>query len=140
MKKLFLYLTIGVFAGFLSSCATIMRDNNQNIPISSNVEKVKFKIKNRSGRTVMEGMTPYTVNLKTSRDGGYFSPEKYTVEATKEGYTPITQEIDWHVSKWYSLGNLGFGFLWGYLIIDPISGDMYYLDEDVELNMTPIQK
>lgn len=140
MKKLFLIFTIGIFAGFLSSCSTIMRDNNQNVSVYSNVEKVNFKIKNKSGRTVMEGVTPYTVNLKTSCDGGYFSPEKYTIEANKEGYTPIKQEIDWHVSKWYSLGNLGFGFLLGYLVIDPISGDMYYLDEKVDLEMTPIKK
>ena len=138
MKKLFLFLTMILFAGFTTSCATIMRDNNQNVPIRSNVENVNFKIKNRAGQTIMEGVTPYTVNLKTSQSG-YFSPERYTVEASKAGYTPIKREIDWHVSKWYSLGNLGFGFLWGYLLIDPLSGDMYYLDEEVNLEMSPIK-
>ena len=82
MKKLFLFF---IAVSFLSGCSTIMRDNNQNIPIYANVEKVNFKIKNRSGRTVMEGVTPYTVNLKTSVDGGYFSPEKYTIAASTEG-------------------------------------------------------
>ena len=48
--------------------------------------------------------------------------------------------IDWHVSAWYWAGNMALWGLIGYLIIDPITGDMYYLDEDVHLNMTPIKK
>lgn len=40
MKKLFLFLAISAFAGILTACATVMRDNNQAIPIKANVEKV----------------------------------------------------------------------------------------------------
>ena len=76
MKKLFLFF---IAVSFLSGCSTIMRDNNQNIPISANVEKVNFKIKNRSGRTVMEGVKKYTFNIKTSREGSYISTDKYTI-------------------------------------------------------------
>lgn len=134
MRKLFLIL----IAGILSSCSTIMRDNTQTVPIKSNIDKVNIKLVNRNGQTVLESQTPLSASLKTSQDG-YFSPEKYTLEATKEGYESQQTIIDWHVSKWYSLGNLGFGGLIGYLIVDPISGDMYYLDEEVNLNMTPIK-
>lgn len=140
MKKLFLFLTVGIFAGFLSGCATIMRDNNQAVPIKANVEKVDIKITNKAGELIFEGQTPTTLTLKTSGKGGYFNPEKYTVVASKDGFQTQTSVIDWHVSGWYSVGNLVFGGLLGYLIIDPVTGDMYYLDEEVNLNMSPIQK
>ena len=64
MKKLFLILTIGIFAGFLSSCATIMRENNQSVPIKANVDKVNIKLFDKNGQTVFDGQTPTTVNLK----------------------------------------------------------------------------
>lgn len=139
MKKLFLILTIGVFAGFLSSSATVMRENSQSIPIKANVDKVDIKLVDKNGQTVFEGQTPTTVNLKTSLSG-YFNPQKYTVIASKDGYKTQTSVIDWHVSGWYYVGNLALGGIIGYLVIDPITGDMYYLDEEVNLNMTPIKK
>lgn len=70
---------------------------------------------------------------------GYFNPEKYTIVASKDGFQTQTSVIDWHVSGWYWAGNFVIGGLIGYLIIDPITGDMYYLDEEVNLNMSPVQ-
>lgn len=139
MKKVLLTFTIGIFAGLLSSCATIIRDNSQTIPINASTEKVDIKIMNKKGITIFQGQTPTVVNLKTSA-GGYFDPEQYTVVASKDGFTTQTQVIDWNVSGWYIFGNLGFGGLIGYLIVDPITGDMYYLDENpVHFNMTPMK-
>lgn len=139
MKKIFLILTVGIFAGLLSSCATIVRDSSQIIPITASTDKVHIKITDKTGIPVFEGEAPAMVSLKPSK-GGYFSPEQYTVTATKEGYAGQTVIIDWHVSGWYYIGNLGFGSLIGYLIVDPISGKMYYLDENVHLNMIPNKK
>ena len=140
MKKLFLFLTVGIFAAFLSSCATVMRDNNQAVPIKANVEKVDIKITNKAGELIFEGQTPTTLTLKTAAKGGYFNPEKYTIVASKDGFQTQTSVIDWHVSGWYWAGNIVIGGLIGYLIIDPMTGDMYYLDEEVNLNMSPVQK
>lgn len=136
MKKLFLILTFGIFVGFLSSCATVMRENNQSIPIRANVEDVQIKITDKKGNVVFEGTTPTTINLKTSA-GGYFDPQKYEITASKDGFKTQSSVIDWHVSGWYYAGNLVIGGLIGYLIIDPLTGDMYYLDEEVNLNMQP---
>ncbi len=131
MKKLFF-----IFMGLtiLSACATVMRENSQNIPIKANVEKVNIKIMDKSGQTIFEGQTPTTINLKTAT-GGYFDPQKYTVIASKDGYKTQNQIIDWHVSGWYYAGNLVIGGLIGYLIIDPLTGDMYYLDDEVNINL-----
>lgn len=116
-----------------------MRENSQSIPIKANVDKVDIKLVDKNGQTVFEGQTPTTVNLKTSLSG-YFNPQKYTVIASKDGYKTQTSVIDWHVSGWYYVGNLALGGIIGYLVIDPITGDMYYLDEEVNLNMTPVKK
>jgi hypothetical protein len=134
MKNILLALTVFVFAGMLSSCATIMRDKTQIVPITSSVNQVNIKITDKGGRTIFEGQTPTTLTLNTS-SGGYFNPEKYTVTASKPGYKDQTIIVDWHVSNWYIYGNLMFGGLIGYLIVDPLTGDMYYLDENVNLNM-----
>lgn len=140
MRKLFLFLTVSILAGFLSNCATVMRDNHQAVPIKANVEKVDIKITNKAGEIVFEGQTPTTLTLNTAAKSGYFNPEKYTITASKDGFQTQTNIIDWHVSSWYWAGNFAIGGLIGYLIIDPITGDMYYLDEEVNLNMSPVQK
>lgn len=137
MKKSFLILTISILAGILTACATVMRDNTQTIPIKANIEKVDIKITNKAGEVVFEGQTPTTLTLNTACSSGYFNPEKYTVIASKDGFKTQTTIIDWHVSGWYWAGNFVIGGLLGYLIIDPITGDMYYLDEEVNLNMSP---
>ena len=139
MKKLRMVLTVGLLSIVLSACATIIKDNSQTIPITSSTDNVDIRIADKSGKVIFEGQTPASVNLKTAA-GGYFDPQEYTITASKDGFKNQTTIIDWHVSAWYWAGNLILGGLIGYLIIDPITGDMYYLDEDVHLNMTPIKK
>lgn len=139
MKKLRMVLTVGLLSIVLSACATIMKDNSQTIPITSSTDNVDIRIADKSGKVIFEGQTPASVNLKTAA-GGYFDPQEYTITASKDGFKNQTTIIDWHVSAWYWAGNMALWGLIGYLIIDPITGDMYYLDEDVHLNMTPIKK
>lgn len=139
MKKLRMVLTIGFLSIVLSACATIMRDNSQTVPITASTDSVDIKIADKSGKVIFEGQTPASVNLKTAA-GGYFDPQEYTITASKDGFKNQTAIIDWHVSAWYWAGNVAFGGIVGYLLIDPITGDMYYLDENVHLNMTPVKK
>ncbi|MBR5598495.1 MAG: hypothetical protein IKW39_00480 [Alphaproteobacteria bacterium] len=129
---------LSAVACILSGCASIVRDNPQPVSIKSNVKDVNIKITDSEGDTVFQGKTPAVVNLRTAKESGYFSPEKYSIEASKEGYNEHLQSIDSHISNWYIFGNLGFGGLIGYLIVDPMTGDMYYLDEDININMTPL--
>ena len=73
--------------------------------------------------------------LKTSNDG-YFAPEQYFVKATKKGYSTQYTPIDWHVSNWYWFGNIVFGGLIGWFIVDPLTGKMYYLDDVAHVYMS----
>ena len=135
MKKFCIIFVIGMFLSLLTACATVMRDNSQSVPIKANIENVDIKVINKNGEVVFKGQTPTIINLKTSTSG-YFNPEKYTVIASKDGYKTEQKIVDWHVSGWYYAGNLLIGGLIGYLIVDPLTGDMYYLDENVYINMS----
>lgn len=64
---------------------------------------------------------------------GYFTPKKYVVEIRKPGWETSYAKVDWHFSKWYLLGNLwtlGIGYL-----VDPLFGNIFYLDEEKEVYM-----
>ncbi len=139
MKKLLILCTVIGILPLMLGCATIMRDNIEPITLNSSPTKVNIRIVDKNGVTVFEGQTPTTINLKTS-SSGYFNPQHYTVYAHKEGYEDYQTRIDYHISGWY-WGNIIFGGLIGILIIDPISGDMYYLEkDDPHINMTPIKE
>lgn len=125
MKK---YLSLAVVMLLLSGCASIVRDGYQSVPVQANMDNVDIEITNSQGALVYKGQAPTSVMLKTSKQG-YFSPEKYTVKASKPGYATRYQTIDWHVSNWYIFGNLVFGGIFGWFIVDPLTGHMYYLDE-----------
>ena len=131
MKK---YLSIAIAALFLSGCASIVRDSYQSVPVQADMDNVDIEITNSQGALVYKGQAPTTVMLKTSKSG-YFSPEKYTLKASKPGYGTRYQSIDWHVSNWYIFGNLVFGGLLGWFVVDPLTGDMYYLDEVASVNL-----
>lgn len=139
MNKISTLVYSAIICALLSSCATVMRDETQDIPIHSNVKEVNIRVLNRHGIAVYEGQAPTVVPLKTSRNG-YFSPAKYTIEASKEGYVPIRQPLGRAVSLWNYLGNIVIGGIIGYLIVDPLTGRMYSLDEEVNLYMTPLPK
>ena len=128
-KGLMLLLTIT-----LMGCATVMRDSSQIIPIQANIDNVDIEITNSDGAVVYTGKTPTTVWLKTTKKG-YFSPEKYYVKASKNGYVTQYTTIDWHISNWYWFGNFVFGFIAGWFFVDPLTGKMYYLDDIATIQM-----
>jgi hypothetical protein len=97
---------------------------------SRNPTGANFIIKRDNGLSVSNGITPATVTLNSS--AGYFTPAKYTVEFTRKGETqsiPISASIN----GWY-VGNLLFGGLIGFLIVDPATGAMWKLDDTVIAN------
>lgn len=130
MKK---FLAVAA-AVLLFGCATIVRNDEQTVNIQSNVEGAKIEIMKSNGEVVWSGYAPSTVLLNAA-DYGIFNPQKYTIRATKEGYGTAFAEIDWHVSMWYVFGNLFSWGIFGWLIVDPISGDMFYLDDTAYLNL-----
>ncbi len=68
---------------------------------------------------------------------GYFKAAKYQIEFSKRGLAtqnvPLTADID----GWY-FGNILFGGPIGMLIVDPATGAMWKLPDNVNANASPI--
>lgn len=111
----------------LNGCASIVLGRTQKIPIDSSPSSASVKIEDlRNGKIVYEGKTPYTVTL--DRGAGYFKSGRYNVTIAKKGYQPrqFTIEGSW-LNGWYLGGNSVFGGLFGWLVLDPITGAMWKL-------------
>jgi hypothetical protein len=118
----------------LISCATIMgKSGPETLNIRSTPDQASVVIADETNATIFEGKTPTTLPLEKKK--GYFSGKKYTVKIKKEGYAEQTVTIDTKVNGWYIGGNLIFGGLIGWLIVDPATGAMWSLDTN-EINST----
>lgn len=111
---------------FLAGCATIIGDATQLIPISSSPGGAAVVISDETGREVYKGKTPTSVTLAKS-DGSYWGGKDYLVKVTKTGYKEQAIPIASNPNGWYIAGNLVFGGLIGWFVVDPHSGDMYTL-------------
>ena len=122
MKKI---VSLLIVSFFLISCASIVSKSEWPVRIGSTPEGADVTITDiTEGKKVYTGKTPTTVTL--SSKGGYFKGKTYRVEVTKEGYTKQTTEIRSTINGWY-IGNLLFGGLIGFLIVDPLTGAMWTL-------------
>ena len=126
MRKLF-YLSSLVFLiiTFLLGCATIVSKSEYPVSINSQPQGADITIVNRLNQGVFTGKTPATVTLNAG--AGYFKGENYIVTFKKEGYAPHTAQIERGVDGWYIAGNIFFGGLIGWLIVDPATGAMWTL-------------
>lgn len=133
-KTAFLSLICVSMLFLSSSCATIFSDSNYLVRIDSNPPKVEFAILNKKGVEIFRGTTPNVVNL--SAKARYFSAAQYTIRIYKDkeviGSTTIYGKID----GWY-FANLLVGGILGMVIIDPVSGAMWKLEESVFVQGNP---
>lgn len=114
----------------MTGCASIVGDTEQVVTISSTPSSANVTITDEKMVEVHSGKTPMTVQLRKS-DGSYFGGKTYTVEISKDGYKSRTMMINSSPNGWYIGGNLIFGGLIGWLIVDPMTGAMYNLSPDV---------
>ncbi len=133
MKNLstFLLLTLALI---LSGCASIVSKSDYPISIRSTPADAELTITNiRTGAVVHQGRTPVTLTLSAS--DGYFRSASYRVEFERDGYYQTSRTIESRIDGWY-IGNIVFGGLIGFLVVDPITGAMFRLsprDLDVTL-------
>lgn len=100
----------------MEGCATIMTGMSAPVNIATNPPGAKFKLY-RNNVLIHNGVSPQVVQLKKRG--------KYAIEIEMEGMEPVRAPIRKGVSGWYIFGNLVFGGLLGYLIVDPISGAIF---------------
>jgi len=113
----------------MTGCATIVGEKEQSITINSSPSNANVLITDERSMEVHSGSTPTTVQLRKS-DGSYFGGKTYTVEISKDGYESRTMMINASPNGWYIGGNIIFGGLIGWLIVDPLTGAMYNLTPD----------
>lgn len=116
----------------LTGCASIVSKSSYPVAFKSNPSSVVFSIYDQNGALIHEGTTPETVTL--SSKGGYFKSHTYKVEYSLEGLASQTMELKSSMDGWY-FGNLLFGGLIGLLFVDPATGAMYKLPDEIVANM-----
>lgn len=79
------------------------------------------------------GITPTTVTLNAGE--AYFHAKSYNITFSKPGYAQQHAVVKASLSGWY-FGNIIFGGLIGILIVDPITGKMWKLPQDVSANLS----
>ena len=116
-------------------CASIISKSQYPVNINSNPDGAEITIADEAGNNVHTGNTPTSVTLKTKR--GYFKGKDYTVTFKKAGYDSHSVVISRKTDGWYIWGNLLFGGLIGWIIVDPLTGAMWKLEEEVSATLTP---
>lgn len=135
MKAMMAILLLG-FAVVFGGCATIMGSETSTLPVYSTPGGAKVTITDERGKVVYQGVTPSSVSLQKS-DGSHWGGKTFTVEVHKEGFEKISVQVVTQANGYYILGNLLFGGLIGWLIVDPATGAMYDLhppEVDVSLH------
>lgn len=122
-------ITVAILMLALTGCATIAGDKTQTIPLITNPDGVSYKVTDERGVVVSQGVTPSSITL-SKHNGSYFGKKSYTVTFEKEGYSPVSTSLQAHANGKYILGNLLFGGVLGWLIIDPLNGGMYDLSPE----------
>ena len=129
-----LFLLFAVCLALNSGCASIISDSKYSVSIGSEPEGAEYNIIDKKGNVVYKGTTPdLTPPLKAG--AGFFSAADYKVTFKKEGYEERTVALNQKLDNWYLFGNLIFGGLIGYLIVDPITGAMWEL-KDTHVDLT----
>lgn len=112
----------------LSGCASIVSRSSYPISVNSTPSGANITVKNKKGLDVYSGNTPAYFNLDAG--AGYFSKASYTLVFTLDGYDTRIVPIHFSMDGWY-IGNILFGGLIGWLVVDPLTGAMWKLDTEV---------
>jgi hypothetical protein len=116
-------------AVLLMSCATIIgKSSPETLNVRSTPDQACVVITDETGVKIYEGKTPTILTLEKKK--GYFSGKSYKVTVTKEGFRDRRFTVDTEIGGWYLAGNLLFGGLIGWLIVDPATGAMWTLSKN----------
>lgn len=120
-------MLIVVMVGLFSGCASIVSTSTWPLTVDSTPKGAKVEITDVRGFNVYTGKTPATVLLKSG--AGFFMKQSYQVRLSLDGYEDRIFPVDCTLNGWY-IGNLVFGGVIGFLIVDPMTGAMYRLERE----------
>ncbi len=129
-------VSVLLIAVLCASCATLFGQSAPELlNIRTTPDQARVEIFDESGIKVYEGKTPTIASLEKKK--GYFRGKKYSVKISKDGFVEQTLWVDTRVNGWYLAGNIVFGGLIGWLIVDPATGAMWTLNvNEVSTNLS----
>lgn len=139
MKRALVCSIILSLTFFVSGCASIIGNPTQLMPITSTPSDATILITDEKGMDVFKGATPTTVTLQKS-NGSYWGKKSYSVKISKDGFESQLIQVTASANGWYIGGNIIFGGLIGWFILDPLNGNMYNLSPDVINSTLPSGK
>lgn len=101
-----------------------MDGGRRKIHIDSDPTGARVTIYDRDNEEVEANTTPFVARLE--RRSGYFRGEEYRLVFELAGYQKTEAMVRSSLNGWY-FGNIGFGGLIGFLIVDPLTGAMWTL-------------
>lgn len=117
----------------LANCATITRTKPVPLAITSNPSGANVVVSNPAGKVVHEGNTPTSVILPAS--AGFYKAASYNLVFSKKGYPTKTMALKAGINPWYA-GNIPMpGGAFGMLVVDPLTGAMWKLDEKIHAEL-----
>lgn len=124
-----------------TGCASIVSTSTRRVKLTSYPSGATVQVFDKEGISVFKGTTPTSVVLETG--AGYFSPQRYRAHFTMPGRDQVVMPISSKLNGWY-IGNLLFGGLIGFLIVDPLTGAMYrlgptFLNAEFGPRITPVR-
>jgi hypothetical protein len=119
------YMLLLAFSLVLSSCATLVTQTSWPVSVNSQ-PPAKLRVTDSKGRQVFSGTTPANLNLKSGE--GYFKKARYTLTMAADGYDTLQVPLKATFNKWY-LGNILFSGLVGFLVVDPVTGAAFRIDQ-----------
>jgi hypothetical protein len=105
-------------------CASIVSTNLRQVTVRSTPDDAEVVVIDEKGQEIDRARTPTTLTLKTG--GPYFRGHDYTIVIRKEGYEDRSDRVRSTINGWY-WGNFIFGGLIGFLVVDPLTGNMWSL-------------
>ena len=127
MTKLFYLVFTAILVCCFYGCATIVSKSNYPITVSTDPDKASVVIVDEHDIPLFTGKSPVAVKLKAGR--GYFARSSYKIKISKEGYETQIIPVKFKLKGWY-FGNLLLGGFIGLLIVDPLTGAMWKIDQD----------
>lgn len=122
--KTVVLLSFSVLSMAVTGCSTVFSKSTYPVEINSNPQGASFKVVDKSGAVVSQGKTPKTVYLDSG--SGFFQSARYNVNYEGGESERITSSYSAsHVFNFVLI----LPWFWGGIIIDPITGAMWNIDQ-----------
>lgn len=132
MKKVSVLIISAIVLSLFAGCASIVSKSDWPVSITSQPSGSSITVTKSDGVEVYVGETPTTITLSAKR--GYFKSETYTITFNKDGFYPTSYQLRSNVNGWY-WGNFLLGGAIGMFIVDPLTGAMFHLEENVDVSL-----